>query len=69
MQSGSQKLGFDFLLSEKESDITRLLQKRCCERQVNVLSRNGKSCPKGKELPKLYTCLRVATSAKAGRLP
>ena len=43
------------------------VDKRHCQRQVGVLGRNGKSCPKGKELPALYTCLRVAASAKAGR--
>ena len=34
-----------------------------CQRQVGVLGRNGKSCPKGKELPELYsgTFYRIVT--------
>ena len=52
-------------------DCTRQLQKRCCERQVNVLGRpkiKKTITASGDLSPKLYTCLREAASAKAGRL-
>ena len=39
------------------------VDKRHCRRQVGMLGRNGKSCPKGKELPELYsgTFYRIST--------